>query len=72
MVECFTAENALNESLNLIAYTGGRVNQSLIQTCQDVEQVPKELRLSFPTRVEMVGRNKGIIYHNGVFSNYEI
>lgn len=72
MVECFTADKVLNESLNLIAYTGGRVNQSLIQTCQDVEQVPKELRLSFPTRVEMVGRNKGVIYHNGVFSNYEI
>lgn len=72
MVESFTADKDLNENLNFIAYTGGRVNQSLIQTCYDVEQVPKELRLSFPTRVEMVGRNKDIIYHNGVFSNYEI
>ena len=72
MVESFTAENALNESLNLIAYTGGRANQSLFQTCQCVEQVPTELLLSFPTRLEMVGRNKGVICHNGVFSNYEI
>lgn len=71
MVECFTADKVLNDSLEMIAH-GGRVSQSLIQTCHDVEQVPKELRLSFPTRVEMVGRNKGIIYHNGVFSNYEI
>lgn len=72
MVESFTVDKVLNENLNFIAYAGRRVNQSLIQTCQDVEQVPNELRLSFPTRVEMVGRNKGIIYHNGVFSNYEI
>lgn len=72
MVESFTADKDLNENLNFIARAGGRANQSLIQTCQCVEQVPTELRLSFPTRVEMVGRNKGIIYHNGVFSNYEI
>lgn len=72
MVECFTADKDLNENLNFIARAGGKVNQSLIQTCQYVEQVPKELLLSFPTRLEMVGRNKGVIYHNGVFSNYEI
>lgn len=71
MVESFTADKALNENLNFLACAGGRTNQSLIQTCQCVEQVPMELRLSFPTKVEMVGRNKGIIYHNGVFSNYE-
>lgn len=71
MVECFTADKVLNDSLESVAHAE-RVNQSLIQTCQYVEQVPTELRLSFPTRVEMVGRNKGVIYHNGVFSNYEI
>lgn len=71
MAECFTADKVLNDCLESIAHAE-RVNQSLIQTCQDVEQVPKELLLSFPTRVEMVGRNKGVIYHNGVFSNYEI
>lgn len=71
MVECFTADKVLNDSLESVAHVE-RVNQSLIQTCQYVEQVPTELRLSFPTRVEMVGRNKGVIYHNGVFSNYEI
>lgn len=72
MVESFTADKDLNEKLNFIARAGGRANQSLIQTCQCVEQVPTELLLSFPTRLEMVGRNKGVICHNGVFSNYEI
>ena len=71
MAECFTTDKVLNDRLELIAH-GGRVKQSLIQTCQCVEQVPTELLPSFPTRLEMVGRNKGVIYHNGVFSNYEI